>query len=211
MRMKRMLWILIGAAALACGQATTPEVPKIVQKMVEVRNADANRVAHLVQSPGLSIQYDSGMHVIVVRGTQDAVAAVEEMIRKLDVAPPNIELSVYLISGSLQNAAEDVPKELAPTAKQLHALFPYKGYRVLESFVQRGRDGRDGGTNGALPGGNSTYDFRYRSVTVSAGTPRTVHFDGVTLVIRTPTRNVDKEGRVITSNTSINTDLDISE
>ena len=198
------LCILLASAALAHAQSTE----KIVQRMIEVKNADANRIAHLVEAPGLSIHFDAGMHVVVVRGTEDAVSTVEAMIHKLDVAPPNIELTVYLIAGSAQNSAEDIPKELASTAKQLHSLFPYKGYRLLESFVQRGRDGRDASTSGNLPG--AFYDFRYRSSTVSSGTPRTVHLDGMSLVLRAPT-TVDKEGRMQYTNTAINTDLDIGE
>ena len=210
MKIRRILWTLIAAAALTWGQAP-PEAPKLVQKLIELKNADADRVAYLVGGPGLNITRDKGMHILVVRGTREAVATVEEMIRKLDVAPPNIELAVYLITGSAQNAAEEVPRELTATTKQLHALFPYKGYRLLESFVQRTRDGHEGSTSGVLPGGASSYDFRYRSATVSDGTPRMVHLDGMSLIVRTPTKNVDKEGRVQTSNVSINTDLDIGE
>ena len=40
------------------------------------------------------------MHMIVVYGTQDAVATVEEMVKRLDVAPPNIEFTVYLVLGN---------------------------------------------------------------------------------------------------------------
>src|SRR5262249_53765435 len=153
--------------ALAQEKPSTPAPPKFVQKIIEVRYADADRVsALLLGTPGLMVKADKSLHALVVYGSADAVAAVEEMVRKLDVAPPNIEMTVYLISGSAQAGNEDLPKELAPTLKQLHALFPYKTYRLLESFVQRSRDGREGSTSGALPG-NASYEFHYRSATVS--------------------------------------------
>ena len=81
------------------------------------------------------------MHVISVYGTQDAVAAVEEMIDKVDVPSPNIEFTGHLVSGTSQINADDLPKELLPTARQLHGLFPYKGYRILETFLLCNRDG----------------------------------------------------------------------
>jgi hypothetical protein len=210
--MKRLLWTVIAVAGLGSGQekASTPAPPKMVQKIIDVKYADADRVSSLVNGPGLSIRADNSMHALVVYGTAEAVATVEEMVKRLDTAPANIELTVYLISGSTQSASEDLPKELGPTAKQLHALFPYKGYRLLESFVQRARDGREGSTSGALSAG-SIYDFRYRSATVSSGTPRVVHINNLALGIRTPTANRDKEGRVVYNSVGINTDIDVGD
>jgi hypothetical protein len=199
-------------AGLSFGQEkpNVPSQPKMVQKVIGVKYADADRLVGLVQGPGLSIRADNSMHALVVYGTTEAVATVEEMVKRLDNAPANIELTVYLVSGSTQNAAEDLPKDLGPTAKQLHALFPYKGYRLLESFIQRTRDGREGSTSGTLSG-NSTYDFRYRSATVSSGTPRSVHINALALTIRTPTTNRDKDGNPVNRAVGINTDIDVGE
>src|SRR5215475_60631 len=132
----RQLLFALTAAALGFAQEK-PAVPKMVQKIIDVRYADADRLASLINGPGLTIRSDNSMHALVVYGTSEAVATLDDMVKRLDTAPINIELTVHLLSGSVQNAAEDLPKELAPTAKQLHALFPYKGYRVVESFVQR--------------------------------------------------------------------------
>ena len=183
MRMRRLLWTLIGAAALVCAQEKKePQREKISQKFIEVKYADANRIASLIQTPGVSIRSDDSMHAIIVLGTSETVAALEDMVKKLDVAPPNVELTVYLVSGSSQGAADELPQDLASAAKQLHGLFQYKRYRMLESFVLRGRDGREGNTSGILPGSSSAYDFRYRSATVSGGTPRVVHINGMGLL-----------------------------
>jgi hypothetical protein len=207
MRLRRWLWTLSALAGLAWGQ----EQPKAVQKLIEVKYADVDRVASLVQGPGIGLRSDRGMHVIIVHGNPEAVAAVEEMVKKLDVPPPNIEFTVYLVSGLTQGAADDVPKELASTAKQLHGLFPYKSYRILQSFVLRNRDGREGSTNGSLNSTGASYNFRYRSATVSSGTPKIVHIDGMSLTVQTPTPHVDKDGRVIYNNAGINTDIDAGE
>ena len=211
----RMRWLgtwlgldgLVGAQEKVA--TTAPE--KYTQKMIEVKNADAGRVARLVEGPGLSVKFDTGMHVIVVRGPQEGVAAVEEMVRKLDVAPPNIELTVYLVSGSAQGSADDLPKELAGAAKQLHALFPYTSYRLLESFVQRSRDGRDASTSGVLPGTKAKYDFQFKSATVSGGPSGVVHIDGMSLTLHTPTSTLDKNGQVVYRSVGIRTDIDVRE
>ena len=58
------------------------------------------------------------------------------------VEPPvkNVELTVYMLSGVTQaGSSDDVPQDLAGTVKQLHSLFNYKGYRLAESFILRGR------------------------------------------------------------------------
>ena len=204
--MRRLLWIFVAAA---CAWA---QVPQTVEKVILLKYADANRLANLLpRGPGITLRADTGMHALAVLGPADSIASIEEMVKQLDVAPPNIEVTVYLISGSSQNAADDLPKELAPTAKQLHGLFSYKRYRMLESFVLRGRDGRYASTNGMLPGTRSTYDFHYQSATVSSGTPRVAHIDGMSLLVRTPTPRVDKNNNPITENSGLNTDIDVGE
>jgi hypothetical protein len=209
MRIRRLLWTLAIGAAAACGQ----EQPKFVQKLIEVKYADAGRISRLIQAPGVNMHSDDSLHAIVAYGTTDALAVIEAMVKKLDVPTPNIEFTVYLVSGSAQNAAEDLPKELAPTAKQLHGLFPYKGYRLMESFVMRSRDGRTANSSGALPGNNSFYDFRYNAASVSSGTPRVIHVDMMSLQVRVPYASKDKEGKPITEyrNIGINTDIDAGE
>ena len=212
MRMRRLLWTLIGAAALVCAQEKKePQREKISQKFIEVKYADANRIASLIQTPGVSIRSDDSMHAIIVLGTSETVAALEDMVKKLDVAPPNVELTVYLVSGSSQGAADELPQDLASAAKQLHGLFQYKRYRMLESFVLRGRDGREGNTSGILPGSSSAYDFRYRSATVSGGTPRVVHINGMGLLVRTPTGGRNQKGEMEYRNAGLNTDIDVAE
>jgi hypothetical protein len=152
-----------------------------------------------------------GCIAIVVNWPADAVTEVEVMVKKLDVAPANIELTVYLISGNSRDAADDLPKDLASTAKQLHGLFAYKSYRILQSFVLRDRENGHGtSTSGSLSAGAS-YNFQYRAVTVSNGTPRVVHIDGVQFSVQTPTGKVDDKGRAVNDFSTINTDLDASE
>jgi hypothetical protein len=215
MKMRRLIWTLIAAAGLAFGQ----DQPKMVKKIIEVRYADPQVLANLVNPSGrVNIRTDRALHVMVVEAYPDALAEIEAMVKKLDVAPANIEMTVYLISGNARDATDDLPKDLASTAKQLHAVFAYKSYRILQSFVLRDRESGNPNqgygapsTSGTIPGSSSTYDFLYRALTVSGGTPRSVHIDGLRFSVQTPTGTRDKEGRLEHENSTINTDLDIGD
>src|ERR1700688_3529542 len=113
--MKPVLGIgLVVMAAFACAQNT--------QALIEVKYADVNRLANLLQPMfGGNIRADGSLHVIGVSGPSDMVAAVRAAVEKLDVAvpsEPDVELAVYLISGMAQGqGTDDVPQELASTVK----------------------------------------------------------------------------------------------
>jgi hypothetical protein len=216
--------LLMAAAAWA------QETPKNTQAIFEVKYADVNRLADLLrQAFNANLKADSSLHVIGVSGPPELVAAVGAAIQKLDVPlppvtpEPDVELTVYLISGIPQGqATDDVPQELASTIKQLHALFAYKTYKLSDTLVLRGRtgrpfSGRDTETEGVLPGtANLSYHFNYNSLEVSPGEPRTVHINGLGFSLLGPiVTTTDK-----TKNTSIAqmqtpakifTDLDVKE
>jgi hypothetical protein len=214
--MRRLIWILLAAAGLAFAQ----DQPKMMRKIIEVKYADPQVIANLVNPTGrVNIRTDRALHVMVVEAYPDAVAEIEAMVKRLDVAPANVEMTVYLISGNARDATDDLPKDLASTAKQLHSIFAYKSYKILQSFVLRDREsttvnqgfGQQPSTSGTIPGSNSTYDFQYRTLTVSGGTPRVVHIDGLRFFVQTPTGKIDKDGRAEHDNSTINTDLDVGE
>ncbi len=220
MRTRQLIWTLMTMAGVACAQvpgfpAAPSDSNRIVQKMIEVKYADPDRVANLVNGPGVNLRYDKSLHVLIVRGTEQAVLEVEAMVKKLDTAPPNIEMTVYLVSGAADSktarTTDEVPPELAATVKQLHGLFAYKSYRVQQSFVLRTRDGREGRNSGTLPGSSSEYNFQFRSATVSQGSPRIVHIDNLNFSVRVPTPNRDKDGHQISDSSNISTDLDAGE
>ncbi len=212
MKMRRLIWILIAVAGLGFAQ----EQPKSTEKVIDVKYADADRIARLVNGPlmrpGVSIRSDNTLHVIIVSGPPDVIATVEAIVKKFDVAPANVELTVYLVSGNSHDPTDDLPKDLTATAKQLHGVFAYKSYRVLQSFVMRDREnGRGSSTSGTLPSSSAAYNFHYQSMTVSSGTPRIVHIDNAQFSVSTPTGIRDDKGHGITDTSSINTDLDVGE
>jgi hypothetical protein len=212
--------LLIAPAAWA------QEPPKNTQAIIEVKYADVNRLTDLLRPIyGGNIKADSSLHVIGVSGPTDLVAAITAAIQKLDVplsAEPDVELTVYLISGVAQGqATDDVPQELASTVKQLHGLFAYKSYKLSDTLVLRGRTGRpfngaETQTEGMLPGTtNLTYRLSYNSLEVSPGDPRTVHINALGFSLRGPTVTTTSKDNVSTDHTQtparIFTDLDVRE
>src|ERR1700677_1468266 len=181
MRIRSVVWIALVLAAVMNAQDYSD---KIAPKIIPIRYANVNHLRELVVTiPNVTVKADDQMRVLVVSGRPDAVAAIEEMVKKLDVPPtaeptgPNFELTGYLVSGTSQGRADEVPADLSGVVKQLHSIFPYKSYRVMETLVLRASPTRPGyqasfSTSGILPGTNSEYSFFYSSATVPSGPTR---------------------------------------
>ena len=126
------------------------------------------------------------------------------------VAPagvPNLELTVYLVSGLAQAQAggkDEVPADLAETLQQLRGVFAYKSYKLIEAVTLRGRGDRGAAVGGQLPD-FSRYNFRYARARISPEVPHVVHLDGLWLEItRRHSDRVDSEALV-------STDLDVRD
>ncbi len=205
--------IICGLAAIAMLASAQEPAAKIDRKLIQLKYVDASRVRNLagVFAGGRdwSVESDDRLHWIAVRGPADIVASFEEAVKKLDVPPASFELTVFLISTSGQGG-DQLPEALASTAKQLHSVFAYKGYQLIESFVLRGRDGnQNGSADGTLK--NSTYSFHYNRASVLDGTPKMISLQNVNLQIRMPTGAMDEKGNARYKTTGVSTDVDIRD
>jgi hypothetical protein len=220
MRITNIIWAALTFAALTSAQDNADKVA--TPKIIPVRYVNVNHLRELVAIPNVSVKADDQMRVLVVSGRPDAVAAIEEMVKKLDVPTtaeptgPSFELTGYLVTGANQSRTDDVPADLTVVVKQLHSLFAYKGYRVMETLVMRASPTTPGhstnaSTSGILPGTNSEYFLAYSAATVPAGPTRSIRLSGLYLNIRTPTAERDKEGKVVTRDVGIRTDVDLPE
>jgi hypothetical protein len=206
--------ILCGLAMMSLlgwGQDAAP--PQMVRKLIQLKYANAGQVGTLLRNfaggPNWSMESDDRLHTIAVRGTTEMVATLEEAVKKLDVAPLDFELTVFLISTSAQ-AGDQLPEALASTVKQLHGVFAYKGYQLLDSFILRGRDGSQGGNaEGTIK--NSTYSFRYNRASVLDGTPKMVNLQNLSLQIRMPSGTRNDKGQVEYKTTGLSSDIDIRD
>ncbi len=193
-------WILgMGlCAAMALAQQQQQQPPPSLApgesiRVIEIKQADPQSVYRTLSSvfPGVSVNN----RMIVVRGPNEVIGAIEEAVKRLDVAPPpppesravpNVELTVHLLYGSAEGA-DSVPAELESTVRQLRTQFRYKSYRVMDVQVIRGRDTQSVETNSALPGTNSSFSnvrISYRPRVTPGPAPRSVRLEAFRFNVR---------------------------
>jgi hypothetical protein len=192
--MKTISLYVILASVLLCAQ-TLPEAPAPeVTKIIRVHNARPERLADMVRVGGVVIHANDALKAIVIRGKAADVATLEQTIRELDTASTsaasrNVELMVYLVSGSSTMPPSSTPAEklavLAPVVKQLRAIFPYSDYLLLSTMLLRSGEGTSTSSNGLLKSFQNApaipptiYSIGYDSATVSpeAASP-TIHLE----------------------------------
>lgn len=197
---------MLAMASMAWAQDAQP---KMVHKLIQLKYVDANAVRSVLGALPGSIQADDRLHVLVVNLPPDVVAMVESAVAKLDVPPLDFDLTVYLISSAPH---DNLPPALESTMKQLHGVFSYSGYQMLEDFVIRGRDGQQGSASGTFHGTRSTYSFRYQQASVSGDAPHTIRLRDLNLMLRYPSGGVNiKDGQPNMQTTGLETDIDIRE
>jgi hypothetical protein len=206
--------------AVLCAGASSAQ--DRVQKVIAIRNGNLNGIWHTIKdlAPSNNLVISTDSEHIILSGSKEAVTSFAEIIKELDVPPvvkKDVETTVYMIVASAQpgNATPMAP-ELDPVIKQLKTVFNYKGFRLLDSFVLRSRDGEKGSTNGflepqqATPAGNKiSYGFRYNRVTIDgAENARLVRFDALSLSMKVP---IGSTSPASFADTGISTDVDVPE
>jgi len=156
---KRIIFGLALAGALAAQTAPTnvpppappPELPH-QQRIFVLKYADARHVADVLGVFGYGIRADRDLHVVAVSAPAEAMSAVEDAIKRLDVpaaAPKDIDLVVYMIVASDQAAAGGpLPSELDPVTGEIKKIFAYKNFRLLDSILLRTQPGNRATANG---------------------------------------------------------------
>jgi hypothetical protein len=159
-------------AALAPAQEAK-EAPKVSpasarqlsfqQRIYRVKYADTRALAGLVivhrpatsEKPGPYVNFDEKMKVISVYGDPKELNSIMANLQELDV-PGNevgrgksVELTLHLITASREATTGDaLPPSLHAVAKQLTDVFGYRGLRLLDTAVIRGRTGEESHMSG---------------------------------------------------------------
>ena len=129
-------------------KAAAPEpVPKRVQRLFMLKYADPQSMRNLLSVFGGNIVPNPEMHALAVEGTESSVAAIEDVIKRLDVpssAPRNIDLTVYFLVGTEGDSpyGGPVPKDLDSVVAALKGSFPFKDYRLMDTLLIRTRTGQ---------------------------------------------------------------------
>ena len=94
--MNRILLALLLAALPAAAQ--NQEANDRVQKVVQLKYADANSVQMLLMNFGVEIRSDARMKILTLAGKRSAVATAEDAIKQLDIpaaAQKDIEMTAF--------------------------------------------------------------------------------------------------------------------
>jgi hypothetical protein len=192
---KRILFGLAMAGALAAQTATSasppaqpPEAPR-QQRVFTLKYADARHVADILRVFGYGIQADRDMHVVAVSAPAEAMAAIEDAIKRLDVAaaaPKDIDLVVYMIVASDQPSADgNLPSELQPVADEVKKIFSYKSFRLLDSILLRTQPGNRATADGVIGESKTSYRFEVQPSAVTEDPQgRLIRLDNLNLTLR---------------------------
>jgi len=194
---KQILFGLALAGALAAQTAVVPPPaqapePPRQQRVFMLKYADARHVADVLAVFGYGIRADRDMHVVAVSAPAEAMSAIEDAVKRLDVpaaAPKDIDLIVYLVVASEQpSAGASLPPELQPVADELRKIFAYKGFRLLDSILLRTQPGNRAVANGVIgTTGRTTYSFTVQPSDVTEDPKgRLIRLDNLKLNMRVP-------------------------
>jgi len=193
---KRILCGLAMAGALAAQTVVTSPPPAQApyqQRVFMLKYADARHVADVLSVFGYGIKPDREMHVVAVSAPAEAMSAIEDAVKRLDVpaaAPKDIDLVVYMVVASDQaSAGTELPADLQPVATELKKIFSYKTFRLLDSILLRTQPGNRAFAEGVIsPSGDKTfYSFAVQpSVVTEDAKERLIRLDNLRLDMHMP-------------------------
>ena len=165
--MKKTVLMMLTVAMLAAGQQTDAERkaleaekkalaerqgPPRVQKVFQVKHANVDSLwaafNHIAD-----IRVNKELKLLVVNGSAEAIKAIEDALKTLDIPPPaikNVEMTFHMILAK-PNKNGALPQSLEAVQKNLEGLFGFKGFHLLETAQIRVRDGARAQTNGSVP------------------------------------------------------------
>jgi len=197
--MRRILFGIIAAGIMlaqetpAPGHAETKPPAAFKQRIFQLKYADVRDLANVLTVFGYGVQPNRDLHVLAVSAPAEAMAAIEDAVKRLDVptaSPKDIELTVYLVVASEAAGGENLPPDLQPVAVELKKIFAYKGFRLLDSILLRTQAGNRAVANGVIrqPNeGKTPYSFTVQPTAVNDDPKgRLIRLDNLKLNLRVP-------------------------
>jgi hypothetical protein len=181
--------IVLSALLLAAPMLAQTAPNERITKLVALQNVDPHEIEGMVRMFDVNSTANSQMKSMVIYGFPEKVAAAEVAIKQLDVAPKNIDLTVYFVVGGDQANLEGgaVPQEIRDVITQLKGTFTFKEYKMLDVLTLRTRAGSGADTSGILNTGNppKMSKFSIRNATVS-GDGTTIRIDRMNAGLKIP-------------------------
>lgn len=210
------------AILLCAALATLAIAQENVSRVIQLKHIDASTthpVLDIMSNSKVRWQTQDRLRLIVLNGPPELVAAMEAAIHKLDVPPPaarNVEATFHILAAGGAAPGAPVPAELNSVVEQLFKVFGMKSFRLLETSVIRGREGRNLTTSGVLPvpvkvEANPRYQIHTPRIAISPTEKgNTLRIDNLQFRIQIPSAKIGGAG-LDWSGVEIQTDVDIRE
>jgi hypothetical protein len=186
-------------------------------RMVELKYLDPNSLPGFL-GPTYNVRINSvqGSRFIMLNGSKEGMAAVEEALKRFDVPKKNIELTFQVLDASAQPSNEKFPADLEAVVTQLKNSFVYQNFHLVDTLQIRTQEGISGEVSAAMPREQSnallrflSVDFRSSSIASDAkGT--TVHLDHLSFRSRLP-NGTNTGGGVAYAQAGIETSIDVPD
>lgn len=120
--------------------------PGDVQKVFVLRHVGVNDMARLLSVFPAEIggMNDGSLRALSVSAAPAVVAAIEETLKRLDVAPPpmkNVEVTAYVLECTVSGEAGTLPPDLQDVVVQLKRTFNYSGCGLARTLFTRASAG----------------------------------------------------------------------
>lgn len=159
-------------------------------KILDVRHRDPVNLLPVLRSlgsgfRGATITASREFKTLAVRDFPENIVTIEEALKRLDVPETpqtGIELRIHvLVASNTTESANDFPADLRDTIGQLQSTLNFKNYRLVNSMIQRTREGASSSGSGVAeftsPSGGSnrtsgSYNFEARDISVDSTASR---------------------------------------
>jgi hypothetical protein len=128
-----------------------------VTKIFNIKNVQPQVLRQALSMFRAEIVDTPQLRVLSVRAPKEIMPAIEEAIAMLDVPRPpapskTAELTVYVLLATEQaDSTAQMPQVLRPVVDQLKNVMTYKGYKLVDTIITKGGNGRIATSGGVLP------------------------------------------------------------
>jgi hypothetical protein len=189
--MKAILFCVVlclpyGLAAQESAKPSMP-VPSAAwgSQTMQLKYVNADELRRVFSSQSYAVAVNQELNLLTVRGPLSFIREVEETVKRLDIAPsmpPNVELTVYLLTAAVPGSSAALPPELGDLGKELKAMFGAQALRVADSQVIRVRSGKPADATGLA------------SPAESAATLSWVRFECATVILNAKGNTISLDG-----------------
>lgn len=188
----------------------SPEAPRRgtrpgdVQKVFVLQHVNAGDLAKLLEVFPAHVSYakNSTLRALSVSAAPAVVAAIEETIKRLDVAPfgRSVAITAYILDGVTDpGASSDAPPELSDVLVQLRQTFNFPAYRLAD--IVSARSSNDtifealAGGKKAEVGRQTSYRMSGLALILPAENPRIVQLRNFSFEAKVPAEAMQANAR----------------